>query len=59
MVKKFVGNWNYLQLMQGLESFIYRLFTTMLGYSRAECDIVCAKIRQEMRDPKTHMYFDM
>ena len=54
---KEVGAWNYLQITEGLEGFIYALFTRQLGYSQKECDVVCAKIRTEMKDPKIHAMF--
>lgn len=56
---KEVGAWNYLQIMEGLEAFTYALFTRVLGYTRQEVDVVCAKIRKEMKDPKMHAYFYM
>ncbi|KAL9070259.1 MAG: hypothetical protein Q9161_004952 [Pseudevernia consocians] len=54
-----VGAWNYLQIMEGLEAFTYALFTRVLDYSQQEVDVVCAKIRKEMRDPQMHAYFHM
>ncbi|KAF6223568.1 hypothetical protein HO133_000411 [Letharia lupina] len=54
---KEVGAWNYLQIMEGLEAFTYALFTRVLGYSQQEVDVVCAKIRKEMKNPKMHAYF--
>ncbi|CAD6573919.1 MAG: hypothetical protein ASARMPRED_006361 [Alectoria sarmentosa] len=54
---KEVGAWNYLQIMEGLEAFTYALFTRVLGYSQQEVDVVCAKIRKEMRNSKMHAYF--
>lgn len=45
--------------MEGLEAFTYALFTRVLGYSQQEVDVVCAKIRKEMKDPKMHAYFYM
>ena len=55
--QKEVGAWNYLQIMEGLEAFTYALFTRVLGYTQQEVDVVCAKIRKEMKDPKMHAYF--
>ena len=57
--QKEVGAWNYLQIMEGLEAFTYALFTRVLGYSQQEVDVVCAKIRKEMKDPKMHAFFYM
>ena len=55
--QKEVGAWNYLQISEGLEAFTYALFTRQLGYSQKEVDVVCAKIRKEMKDPKMHAMF--
>ena len=45
--------------MEGLEAFTYALFTRVLGYTQQEVDVVCAKIRKEMKDPKMHAFFYM
>ncbi|CAF9922632.1 MAG: hypothetical protein HETSPECPRED_005107 [Heterodermia speciosa] len=51
---KEVGAWNYLQVMEGIEGFLYRLFTNKLGYSSSEVELMCVKIRADMKDPKMH-----
>ena len=56
-MQKEVGAWNYLQIFEGLEAFTYALFTRILGYSRQEVDVVCAKIRKDMKNPKMHAFF--
>ncbi|KAL8780676.1 MAG: hypothetical protein Q9194_000779 [Teloschistes cf. exilis] len=53
------GAWNYLQIMEGLEAFTFALFTKQLGYSKAEVEVICAKIRSEMKDPKLHIMFHL
>ena len=55
-MQKEIGAWNYLQCMEGLEAFTYALFTRVLGYSQAEVDVVCAKIREDMKNPKMHTF---
>lgn len=55
--QKEVGAWNYLQITEGLEAFTYALFSRVLGYSQKEIDVVCAKIRKEMKDSRMHSYF--
>lgn len=54
---KDVGAWNFLQVMEGLEAFLYVILKRALGYSKEEIDVVCAKIRKEMKDPRIHAYF--
>ena len=57
--QKEIGAWNYLQVQEGLEAFWYALFTRQLGYSREEVDVLCAKVRAEMKDPKMHAMFHL
>lgn len=56
---KEIGSWNYLQINEGLEAFTYALFTRVLGYSQREVDVVCALIRNEMKNPDMHAYFEL
>ena len=51
---KEIGSWMYLQVSEGLESFVAFLFTTRLGWSKEEVDVLCAKVRQQLKDPKVH-----
>lgn len=43
--------------MEGLEGFLYRLFTNQMGYSQKEVEVTCAKIRADMKDPKMHAMY--
>lgn len=56
-LQKEVGAWNYLQITEGLEASFYALFTRFLDYSQREVDVVCAKIRGELKDPSMHAFF--
>ena len=58
-LQKEVGAWNYLQCMEGLEAFSYGIFTRILGYSKREVDVVCAKIRKDLKNPKIHPFFSL
>ena len=40
--------------MEGLEAFCYQIFTRMLGYRKEEVEVLCAGIRQEIKNPKVH-----
>ncbi|MCJ1480371.1 hypothetical protein MMC06_000526 [Schaereria dolodes] len=51
---KEVGAWNYLQFMEGVESFMTALLTRRLGYTIEEVQVLCARIKAEMKDPKLH-----
>ncbi|KAL8734857.1 MAG: hypothetical protein Q9166_001209 [cf. Caloplaca sp. 2 TL-2023] len=54
---KEVGAWNFLQIMEGLEAFTFALFTRQLGMSKEEVEVICAKIRSEIKNPKIHAMF--
>ena len=43
--------------MEGLESFFMAVFTRILNYRREEVDVLCAQVRQNLKDPKYHTYF--
>ncbi|KAL8710967.1 MAG: hypothetical protein Q9220_004566 [cf. Caloplaca sp. 1 TL-2023] len=58
-IQKERGAWNYLQIMEGLEAFTYALFTRHLGYSKAEVEVICMKIRNEIKDPRVHVMFHL
>jgi hypothetical protein len=53
-LQKEVGAWMYLQVIEGLESFGAYLFSVKLGWSKEEIDVMCAKVRQNLKDPKVH-----
>ena len=57
MTQKKVGAWNFLQLQEGLESFLYLIFAKHAGYTKEELEIMCAKMRAEIKDPKIHSLF--
>ena len=56
---KEVGAWNYLQVQEGLEGFLYAIFTRILGWSKEEVDVLCAQVRGDMKDPKFHGFVTM
>lgn len=45
---------NYLQITESLKAFTCALVACQLGYLQKEVDVVCSKIRTEMKDPNTH-----
>ena len=44
-------------MTEGLEGFVAYLFSRQLGYTKEEIDIMCANVRRQMKDPKTHCLF--
>ena len=55
---KTIGSWNLVQLEDGLEGFILRLFTQHLDWTRQEVDVMLAKVRKDLRDPKIHAQYN-
>ena len=55
---KGIGAWNLVQLEDGLEGFTLRLFTQFLGWKKEEVEVMLAKVRKDLRDPKLHAQFD-
>ncbi|MCJ1476927.1 hypothetical protein MMC13_005596 [Lambiella insularis] len=54
---KELGAWNYLQCTEGLDAFVMAVFTRTLGYTREEVEVLVAKARKELKDPKMHCMF--
>ena len=55
---KTIGAWNLVQLEDGLEGFTLRLFTQHLDWKREEVDVMLAKVRKDLRDPRIHATYD-
>lgn len=48
-----------MQIEDGLEGFSLRLFTNALGWKAEEVQVMLAKVRKDLRDPKIHAQFDL
>lgn len=57
--QKTVGAWNLVQIEDGLEGFTMRLFTQLLGWKAEEVQVLLAKVRKDLRDPKIHSQIDL
>ncbi|KAL3466089.1 S-adenosyl-L-methionine-dependent methyltransferase [Aspergillus heterothallicus] len=53
---KKLGAFNRLQQEEGLEGYAMYLFTTFLGWTREEVEVLLARMRTALRDPKIHAY---
>ncbi|MCJ1276044.1 hypothetical protein MMC21_003849 [Puttea exsequens] len=56
---KSIGAWNLVQVEDGLEGFTLRLYTQFLGWKTDEVHVHLAKVRQDLRNPKIHIQFDL
>jgi hypothetical protein len=48
-----------MQVLEGLEAFTLRLFTGILGWSIEEVQVLLGFIREEMKNPRIHVMFDL
>ena len=55
---KTLGAWNLVQLEDGLEGFVLRLFTQQLGWQKGEVEVLLAKVRKDLRDPRIHAQYN-
>ncbi|WPG97566.1 Hypothetical protein R9X50_00034300 [Acrodontium crateriforme] len=56
---KLLGNWNRVNILEGLEGFCLALLTRALGWQKEEVDIFVAKVSKDLSDKKIHAYFPM
>ncbi|KAJ2898977.1 uncharacterized protein MKZ38_003546 [Zalerion maritima] len=56
---KDVGAFNRLSLEQGLEGFAMFLCTQVLGWKPEEVAVLCAQVRQALKDKSLHAYYVM
>ena len=55
---KTLGAWNLVQLEDGLEGFVLRLFTQHLNWKREEVQVLLAQVRKDLRDPRIHAQYN-
>ncbi|KAF6811293.1 methyltransferase domain-containing protein [Colletotrichum plurivorum] len=55
---KDLGMTNLIQLLDGLEAFTLRVFCDVLGWTREECLVMLAKVRQELKSNAFHARFE-
>lgn len=54
---KEIGNWNLINVMDGLEGFTVRLFTMALEMSVEEVQVMLEGVRKNLQDRKIHSYW--
>ncbi|KAJ0413037.1 S-adenosyl-L-methionine-dependent methyltransferase [Aspergillus carlsbadensis] len=55
-IMKKMGSFNRLQQEEGLEGYAMYLYTTYLGWTREEVEVLLARMRKALRDPHIHAY---
>lgn len=53
---KDLGHMNVIQIMDGLEAYNMRLFTSVLGWTQIEAQVLFAEVRKEMKSNRYHGY---
>lgn len=53
---KEIGRYHQLNVLEGLGPYTYALFTRVLGWSRAEIEVILASARNEVKDLSIHLY---
>ncbi|KAF3811893.1 Secondary metabolism regulator LAE1 [Colletotrichum gloeosporioides] len=53
---KDLGHMNVIQIMDGLEAYNMRLFTSVLGWTQVEAQVLFAEVRKEMMSNRYHGY---
>ncbi|KAL2137362.1 hypothetical protein VTI74DRAFT_3302 [Chaetomium olivicolor] len=55
---KMVGKFNVLQILEGLEAFSLRLFTSVLGWKQEEVMVLNAGVRDELKSGAFHAHYN-
>lgn len=51
-----LGRYHQANVLQGLESYTYALFTRFAGWKRKEIEVLLAGARRELQDLSIHLY---
>lgn len=56
---KEIGAWHFLNFFEHYDAFITYILNQQYGYSKDDCDAMSAMCRNQMRDPKTHVFMNL
>lgn len=56
---KLVGKWNEVNMLDGLEGFCVRLFSSTLGMTMEEIQLFLIDVRRDISNRKIHVYWQM
>jgi len=56
---KELGNWNMINILDGLEGFCLALMTRGLGWRKEEVDVFVAKVSSDVKNRGIHAYYPM
>lgn len=53
---KEIGKYQQVQQIQAVDAYTFALFSRVLGWSQPEIEVMCAHVRNELKDPSIHLY---
>lgn len=53
------GLWNLYNSLKGLQAFTVGLFTRVLGWEIEEIEVLLARVRNDLQNPRIHAYWNM
>lgn len=56
---KLIGKWNLVNMLDGLEGFCVRLFSSTLGMTMEEIQMFLVDVRKDIQNRKIHVYWQM
>ena len=56
---KVLGQWNMINMLNGLEGFTLRVFMKILEMSREETEVLMMEMRKDVQDRRIHAYWPM
>lgn len=56
---KDLGHMNLIQIIDGLEAYNLRLFTSVLGWTQVEAQVLFAEVRREMKSNLHHSHMQL
>lgn len=56
---KEMGMWNMVNMLEGLDGFTVRLWTSTLGMTPEEIQVFLVQVRKDLRDTRIHSYWPM
>ncbi|KAF2493239.1 S-adenosyl-L-methionine-dependent methyltransferase [Lophium mytilinum] len=56
---KMLGRWNLVNITDGMEGFCLALLTRVLDWKKEEVDILCAKVKSDLKNRAIHGYFEI
>ncbi|KAL2221500.1 UMTA methyltransferase family protein [Thermoascus aurantiacus ATCC 26904] len=53
---KEIGMYHQVQQIQAVDAYAFALLSRILGWSQPEIQVLCAHVRNELKDPSMHLY---